>query len=180
MHVQPVLARAEGAPQRRDPADHLNKLFTKGRNTMTKEQISDLFMRGQDCGQVVIDYYAESLGLTKDVANRLTASFGGGNGIGETCGAVLSALMVIGMKVGHNGPDDMERRDVLMAKRAEFIEKFRAKRGSCMCNDMLGDDISTPEGLQRILDSGKLFNLCPEIALDAIAVLEEMGFSATK
>lgn len=141
---------------------------------MNKEQIADLFMRGQDCGQVVIDQYAEKIGLTKDQANKLCAAFGGGTGIGETCGAVIASMMIIGMKCGHNGPDDPEHRDVLMAKRAEFIAKWKERRGSCMCNDMLGDDISTPEGFQRILDSGKLFDLCPEIVLDAFAVLDEM------
>lgn len=134
-------------------------------------------MRGQDCGQVVLEQYAESLRLSKDEANRLTAAFGGGSGVGETCGAVVAAMMVIGMKYGHNGPDDPEHRDVLMAKRAEFTEKWKEKRNSCLCRDMLGDDISTPEGLGRILESGKLFSLCPDIVIDALDILNEMGMN---
>ena len=141
---------------------------------MNKEQIAELFMRGQDCGQVVLEQYSESLGLSKDEANRLTAAFGGGSGVGETCGAVVAAMMVIGMKYGHNGPDDPEHRDVLLAKRAEFIERWKEKRGSCMCRDMLEDDISTPEGLNRILESGKLFSLCPEIVISVLDVLKSM------
>ena len=141
---------------------------------MDKEQIAGLFMRGQDCGQVVLEQYAESLGITKDEANRLAAAFGGGSGSGETCGAVVAAMMVLGMKYGHNGPDDQEHRDVLMAKRAEFIEKWKGRRGSLMCRDMLGDDISSPEGLGRILESGKLFSLCPEIVIDTLDILKDM------
>jgi C_GCAxxG_C_C family probable redox protein len=141
---------------------------------MDKEQIAGLFMRGQDCSQVVFEHFAESLDISAEEANRLTAAFGGGSGMGETCGAVVGAMMVIGMKYGHKGPDDMENREILMAKRAEFIEKWKARRGSCMCKDMLGDDISTPEGLGRILESGKLFSLCPEIVMDAVDVLESM------
>ncbi len=141
---------------------------------MNKEQIADLFMRGQDCGQVVFEHYADSLGISADEANRLSAAFGGGSGIGETCGAVVGALMVLGMRYGHKGPDDAENRDVLMSKRAEFIEKWKEKRGSCMCKDLLEDDISTPEGFGRILESGKLFSLCPEIVMDAVEVLDSM------
>ena len=141
---------------------------------MDKEQIAGLFMSGQDCSQVVFEHFAESLDISAEEANRLTAAFGGGSGMGETCGAVVGAMMVIGMKYGHKGPDDMENREILMAKRAEFIEKWKARRGSCMCKDMLGDDISTPEGLGRILESGKLFSLCPEIVMDAVDVLESM------
>ena len=139
-----------------------------------KEQIAGLFMRGQDCGQVVFDNYADELGIPKDKANRMAAAFGGGTGIGETCGAVIGAMMVIGMKYGHNGPDDVEHREMLMAKRAEFIEKWRERRGSCMCRDLLGDDISTPEGLGRILEAGTMFSLCPELVLDAIDILGEI------
>lgn len=141
---------------------------------MKKEQVAELFMRGQDCSQVVISHYADELGLPADEANRLAAAFGGGTGIGETCGAVIGAMMVIGMKYGHNGPDDMEQRNVLMAKRAEFIEKWKERRGSCMCRDLLGDDISTQEGLGRILEAGTMFTLCPELVLDAIDILDIM------
>jgi hypothetical protein len=68
----------------------------------------------------------------------------------------------------------MEQREILMAKRSEFIEKWRARRNSCMCRDLLGDDISTPEGLGRILEAGTLFKLCPDLVLDAIDILESM------
>ena len=139
---------------------------------MEKEQIADLFMKGQDCSQVVLSHYADELGIPYDKANRLAAAFGGGSGIGETCGAVIGALMVIGMRYGHSGPDDMEHRDALIAKRSEFIDKWKAVRGSCMCRDLLEDDISTPEGFSRIIESGKLFSLCPEFVLEAIEILD--------
>ena len=41
---------------------------------MDKEQIAGLFMRGQDCSQVVIDHFAEELGLQREEANRLAAA----------------------------------------------------------------------------------------------------------
>ena len=141
---------------------------------MDKEQVSALFMRGQDCSQVVISHFADEVGLSPDKANRLAAAFGGGSGIGETCGAVIGAMMVIGIKYGHNGPDDMEHRDVLMAKRAEFIARWKERCGSCMCRELLGDDISTPEGLGRILEAGTMFTLCPELVLNAIKILEQI------
>ncbi|MBQ9272912.1 MAG: C_GCAxxG_C_C family protein [Mogibacterium sp.] len=141
---------------------------------MDKEQVEGLFMRGQDCSQVVISHYADDIGLSAEEANRLASAFGGGSGMGETCGAVIGAMMVIGMKYGHNGPDDMDHRDALMAKRAEFINKWRERRGSCMCKDLVGDDISTPEGLGRILEAGTMFTLCPELVLDAIDVLDQI------
>ena len=145
---------------------------------MDKEHVADLFMRGQDCSQVVISHYAKELGLTEDEANRISSAFGGGTGLGETCGAVIGAMMVLGMRCGHNGPDDAEHRNMLMSKRAEFIEKWKERRGSCMCRDLLGDDISSPEGLGRILEAGTMMTLCPELVLDAIDILDHMDFEA--
>ena len=141
---------------------------------MDKEKVADLFMRGQDCSQVVLSHYADELGITFDEANRLSAAFGGGSGMGETCGAVVGALMVIGLKYGHNGPDDMEQRNELMAKRAEFITAWKEKRGSCMCRELLGYDVTKPEEFQIILEKGLMFDLCPELVLDAIDILDNM------
>ena len=134
-------------------------------------------MRGQDCGQVVLEQYAESLGLSKDAANRLTASFGGGSGVGETCGAVVAALMVIGMKYGHSGPDDPEHRDVLMAKRAEFIEKWKHELwdAEIPCNminvgAMMTYMNYTPRTLEEILEA----NPAPEFKRDLRKLSEEL------
>ena len=141
---------------------------------MDKEQIAGLFMRGQDCSQVVLSHYAEKIGITEEEANRAAAAFGGGMGVGEVCGAVVGAMAVLGYLYGHKGPDDMDQRNAMIAARAAFLEKWSAKRSSCRCNDLLGHDIGTPEGFQEILDEGLLFSFCPELVMDAIAVTDEV------
>jgi C_GCAxxG_C_C family probable redox protein len=145
-----------------------------GESIMDKAQVADLFMRGQDCSQVVLSHYADKLGISAAEANRIAASFGGGSGIGETCGAVIGALIAVGMKFGHSGPDDMEQRNELMAKRAEFLQKWNEKRGTCMCRDFLGHDISQPGEFEKVLEEGTMFSLCPELVTDAIAILDDM------
>ena len=54
---------------------------------MEKEKIAELFMKGIDCSQVVVGAFAEKLGITQEEAYKMAAGFGGGMGIGETCGA---------------------------------------------------------------------------------------------
>ena len=68
---------------------------------MKKENIAELFMKGIDCSQVVAGEFAEELGITQEEAYKMAAGFGGGMGIGETCGAVVGAMIVLGMKYGH-------------------------------------------------------------------------------
>ena len=48
-------------------------------------------------------------------------------GIGETCGAVVGAMIVLGMKYGHFDAEHMEQKEIMNAKRAEFLEKFGKK-----------------------------------------------------
>ena len=142
---------------------------------MDKAQIADLFMRGQDCAQVTIDNYADKLPVDAETANRIMACYGGGSGIGETCGAVIGALAVIGLKYGHKGPDDMDARNEMMAKRAEFLDAWKEKRGSCMCRELLGYDVSKPEEFQIILEKGLMFDLCPELVLDALKIMDGLS-----
>lgn len=131
-------------------------------------------MRGQDCSQVVFSHYAHELGISPEEANRLTASYGGGSGIGETCGAVIGALMVIGMKYGHSGPDDTDQRNILMAKRAEFMQRWKERHETCMCREFLGHDITQPGEFEKVIEEGTMFSLCPCLVVDAIEILNKM------
>ena len=64
---------------------------------MEKKEIAELFMKGIDCSQVVVGAFAEELGITTEEAYRMSAAFGGGMGLGETCGAVVGAMIVLGL-----------------------------------------------------------------------------------
>lgn len=141
---------------------------------MDKQKAAELFARGQDCSQVVLSHYAKAYGIEEEEANRIVAAFGGGSGIGETCGAVIGALCVIGLKYGHKGPDDMEQRNVLMTKRAEFLNAWKEKRGTCMCRELLGHDVSVPEEFQIILEKNLMFDLCPELVIDAMQIVDDL------
>ena len=78
---------------------------------MEKEKIAELFMKGIDCSQVVAGAFAEELGITQEEAYKMAAGFGGGMGIGETCGAVVGAMIVLGLKFGHCDTEHMEQKD---------------------------------------------------------------------
>ncbi|WP_242975830.1 C-GCAxxG-C-C family protein [Desulfosporosinus sp. FKB] len=61
----------------------------------------DCFLSGFNCAQAVFSTYSNDLGLTMEMAKKIACGFGAGMGyIGETCGAVTGALMLIGLKYG--------------------------------------------------------------------------------
>ena len=48
-------------------------------------------------------------------------------GIGETCGAVVGAMIVLGLKFGHCDTEHMEQKDIMNAKRARVPDKISGK-----------------------------------------------------
>lgn len=140
---------------------------------MTREEIKGLFMEGIDCSQVVAGAFAEKLGMEERQLRRMSACFGGGMQCGETCGAVTGALMVIGLKYGHSENGDMEQKQIMLEKAAEFKTMFGQKHPSCMCRELLGHDISQAGEMEKVLEKGLLFDLCPCIVEDVIGILEK-------
>ena len=63
-----------------------------------ESMIRKKFIKGYDCSQVVLSYFAERLGITEEMANKVSACFGGGMMHGDTCGAFTGAIMAVGLK----------------------------------------------------------------------------------
>lgn len=141
---------------------------------MTKEEISNLFLQGIDCSQVVAGEFAEKMGLSKEQARKVSSCFGGGMMCGETCGAVTGALMVIGMVYGHAKEGDQDQKNLMSAKVTEFKNLFAQKYPSCMCRELLGHDISRPGEMEKVLEKGLMFDFCPEVVCDTIEILEKI------
>ena len=93
---------------------------------------------------------------------------------GETCGAVVGALMAIGLKYGHDKADDFSQKEILSAKRTAFLDAFYARYPSVQCKALINYDFSRPEDVQKILDSGVLFDFCPKLVADVIAMTKEL------
>ena len=51
-----------------------------------------------NCAQTIMRAYADELGMTEQQAAAIGCNFGGGMKCGGTCGAITSALMVLGAK----------------------------------------------------------------------------------
>jgi C_GCAxxG_C_C family probable redox protein len=133
------------------------------------------FQGGFSCSQAVLSAYAEEFGLDRDTAVRVAAGFGGGMGrMAGTCGAVTGALMVLGLKYGVTDADDRQAKEALYERVREFSRRFAARHDSTVCRDLLGCDISTPEGLQRATQEKLPATVCPKFVQSAAEILEEL------
>ena len=142
--------------------------------SMTTEEIKQAFLAGIDCSQVVTGAFAEQAGLDKETMRKMAACFGGGMQCGETCGAVTGALMVLGLKYGHFIDGDQEQKSRMSQAVSEFKAEIGKKYPSCMCRELLGHDISKPGEMEKVLEKGLMFDLCPRIVEDVIKILENM------
>ncbi|MGA2498796.1 MAG: C-GCAxxG-C-C family protein [Tepidisphaeraceae bacterium] len=134
-----------------------------------------MFLEGYNCAQSVFACCGRSFGLPRETAIKVAQAFGGGMGrTGNVCGAVTGALMVIGLKHSTKDAKDTAAKDQAYALAEAFLSRFRAQHGSVTCRDLLGCDLSTPEGRRRASESGLFKTLCPRLVEDAAQIVEQL------
>ena len=139
------------------------------------DKAASLFNDGFNCSQSVFASFAVDMGMERDVALKTAQSFGGGMAqMGQTCGAVTGAFMVIGLKYGRTRADDDEAKRRTYALVREFVEQFKARNGTILCRELLGCDISTPEGNRAAKEKGLFSTVCPGFVRDAVGILEKI------
>jgi C_GCAxxG_C_C family probable redox protein len=139
------------------------------------EKAVSLFKDGFSCSQAVCAAYAEHYGLNREAALRISGGFGGGIGrMGETCGALSGAIIIIGLKHSGVKADDKAARLKTYEVVREFLKRFRSRNNSILCRELISCDISTPEGFKRAMDEKIIPTRCPKFVKDAAEILEEI------
>jgi len=130
------------------------------------------FDDGNSCAQAVFTTYAEKLGMDRQTALKVSAGFGGGMGrMAGTCGALTGAFMALGLKYG--GPDSKSKDKTYELVR-KLADRFRARHGSLECRELLGCNLSTPEGRKHAIEQRLHSTVCTQIVRDAAEILEEL------
>jgi C_GCAxxG_C_C family probable redox protein len=138
-----------------------------------KERSVELFKEGFCCSQAVFATYAEQWGLDRELFLKITDAFGGGiGGMAGICGAVIAAIMAIGLKYGRTRPDDDEAKQKTRTLVKEFVKQFKDRNGSIECKQLLGVDISIPEGMALANKNGVFDSKCPKLVADAVEILD--------
>ena len=119
---------------------------------MLEKMIQEDFGDKEDynCAEKILCGANKAYGLNiEDKSLKLSAAFGGGMGTGRTCGAVASALMVIGYMntetVAHKSPE-------VRAMAIEFQEKFIESMGSVDCSDLKDRYFKEEIGCKRVIE----------------------------
>jgi len=133
------------------------------------------FQEGYSCSQSVLGAYAPLYELSPDLADRIASGFGSGMArMGEVCGAVTGALMVIGLHAGNTDARDSASKDRVNALAAEYVKRFKALHGALHCRLLLGTEIGTPEGREAARKAGLFDSLCPLLVRDSADILADL------
>lgn len=134
-----------------------------------------LFAEGFNCSQAVFSAFAPSLGVNADTALKIASGFGDGIAtLGEACGAVTGAVMVLGLKYGYISTENKEWKRQTYDLVKEFTKKFKDRNGSILCRQLLCFDGEMPEELKLAAQMNCHHTACPKFVRDAAEIVSEM------
>ena len=85
----------------------------------------DLFKEGYNCSQAVFLAFEDKLHIDRNVALKLSSSFGGGMGrLREVCGAVSGMFLVAGVLYGYDDPKDYDKKKEHYARIQQLAKEF--------------------------------------------------------
>lgn len=132
------------------------------------------FTEGFHCSQSVLEAFAEEYGLNPILARKIGNPLAGGSGVGGECGAVTGALIVLGMEYGMADADDSEAFQNTFEKVGTFLEKFKERHGNINCQQLIGLNIFSEEGLMEFMDKDIKLTQCIKYVKDAVRIVEEI------
>ena len=114
------------------------------------EKAVELFKSGYNCAQSVFTAYADFYGIDKELALKLSSSFGRGiGGMHEICGAVCGMSMLVGLELGTTVAKDLDKRKVNYEAVQKLANDFREEHGSIVCKLSLEHDQEVAPGKKR-------------------------------
>jgi C_GCAxxG_C_C family probable redox protein len=141
-----------------------------------KDEAVRIFSQHFNCSQAIFAAYRDPDTLSESAALKLATAFGAGvacNGRG-LCGAVSGALLAISAKHGRGSDDPVEAKSKTYELCRKFMGEFAARGGSCMCDELLGVNIGTPDGMERAQEARYFETKCPDYIKAAADILDEV------
>ena len=139
------------------------------------DQALSYFEEGFSCSQSVLTAFAHRFGLDEKLALKISGGFGGGIArLGNTCGAVSGAIMVLGLKYCPTDASDKESKDKLYELVQNYLNEFKSIHGSTTCRELVGYNINNPIEREKASEMGIFEEKCPKFVQDSAKIIEKM------
>ncbi|MFW9952427.1 MAG: C-GCAxxG-C-C family protein, partial [Candidatus Thorarchaeota archaeon] len=128
-----------------------------------------------NCSQSIFCSFSSLFGLDYNMAFKIASAFGGGMGrIGNTCGAVTGALMIIGLYNRNMDLEDNENKERTYELVRLFINRFKELHSSVICRELIDCDINTSEGLEEASKKNVFENVCFNLVKSSALILTDI------
>ena len=127
------------------------------------DKAAELFTSsGFNCAESVLLTLTKELNKPPNlIIPSIATGFGGGIArTGSICGALSGATMAIGLIIGRNRHDELEKKEMVYGIASKLITDFEKEFGTCLCRDLIGCDLRTPEGRERVHENKIIENRC--------------------
>jgi C_GCAxxG_C_C family probable redox protein len=129
----------------------------------------ELFESGFFCAESVLLAVAEHEGIESDLIPRMATGFCGGMSRSSgLCGALTGGIMALGLLYGRDTPESS--RDTVYSLVQQLVRDFKERFGSHNCTELLGCDLSTPQGRETFDAQGLLMTRCVSLTEEAAAM----------
>lgn len=118
-----------------------------------------MHQKGYNCAETVL-WVLSSLWHLGSSTSCATGLGGGVARMGETCGALIGAILALGLKVGRVEPDDEAKKVACYRLGQETARRFASKMGSTQCKDLIGFVLGSEGGPQRYAAGGYKDGVC--------------------
>ncbi|MDH5777405.1 MAG: C-GCAxxG-C-C family protein [Gammaproteobacteria bacterium] len=129
--------------------------------------IDDLY-----CAETVLKEIAEKNNISSPLIPRIATGLC--SGMARTngpCGALTGGILALNLMLGRDDKTTSVERNYAAVQ--ELTEKFNQAHGSLHCSELLGCDLSTPEG-QRQYNEQNLGLRCNELSQSCITLVNEI------
>ncbi|MCG7897107.1 MAG: C-GCAxxG-C-C family protein [Candidatus Thiodiazotropha lotti] len=133
------------------------------------------FCNGCNCAQAVITSFADRYGVDTELAMRISSGLGGGVGrMGDICGTLSGAALVLGLQMGPKTSDDVSAKEATYNATRLLQERFMARHGSNRCKELLQKDLSIPAEYQEAKSLGLFKTQCPDYVETVVTLLNRI------
>ncbi len=129
-----------------------------------------------NCAEATLLALCRAWGISSDAVPHIATGFGGGVGRhGLICGALAGAAMAIGLRFGSPDPAEAEKRKLITNSVSQLIERFRDSFGDAECRELIGCDLSTPEGTEKAKEEQVRTKKCRHFVRRAVELALEIS-----
>ena len=137
------------------------------------EQAQGYFISGYNCAQSVALAFAEKFNVDKEIIAKSASGLGGGIQMGEVCGALSGAVLIIGLACGQSEAGDVDAKKACYANTKAFAEAFQRENGCLTCRELVERNVS---GNSQEESTANKKAYCRGLVARAAQLLVKMGY----